>query len=238
MSEKKYSHKQMKKLMKEDEVATFADKTIKWMKENKTTVWGGVIVLILAVAVYVASNSYISNKTEKSETAFSKASKIFYYAPKKGEQPKYKDKNEQYQKALEEFKKIAEGSYTSSVKLRAKYFEALCYLNLNNVPEAEKLLKSLLNESDYPLKTPVSLCYARILVNSGELDKAVSILDNLLKQDTYKNPVKDYELLEKSKILVKQGKKEEAKELLNQIILDYPDSAYATDAKKEKENIS
>ncbi len=238
MAEKKYSHKQMKKLMKEDEVASFLDKTIKWGKENKTAVYGIVIALFVVIAGYVAITSYTTNKMEKSELAFSKATEIFYYKPKKNEAPKYKNKEEQYKTAMEEFKKLESGNYTDSVKMRAKFYEALCYLNLNNTPDAEKILESLYTKAPYPLKTTVGLTLANIKSNTGELDKAISILETLLKQDTLNNPVKDYELLKKSKILVKQGKLEEAKELLNQLILDYPDSPFATDAKKEKENIS
>ncbi len=238
MAEKKYSHKQMKKLMKEDEVATLVDKVIKWGKENKTLVYGIAIAIIAAVAIYVAVNSYTTNKTEKSEFAFSKATEIFYYKPKKNETPKYKNKEEQYKAALKEFKSLEKGNLTESVKLRAKFYEALCNLNLNNTTEAEKILENLFNTAPYPFKTTVGLTLANIKSNTGELDKAINILDTLLKQDTLKNPVKDYELLKKSKILVKQGKLKEAKELLNQLILDYPDSAFATDAKREKENIS
>ncbi|BBB32387.1 hypothetical protein TTHT_0823 [Thermotomaculum hydrothermale] len=238
MAEKKYSHKQMKKLMKEDEVASVVDKVLSWGKENKTLVYGIVIAIFAAIAIYVAVTSYSTNKTEKSELAFSKATEIFYYKPKKNEAPKYKNKEEQYNKALEEFKKLEKENLTKSVKLRAKFYEALCYLNLNNIGEAEKILENLYNSAPYPFKTTVALTLVNVKSNSGELDKAIAILDNLMKQDTFKNPVKDYELLKKSKILVKQGKLEEAKELLNQLILDFPDSAFATDAKKEKENIS
>ncbi len=238
MAQKKYSHKQMKKLMKEDEMATLVDRVIKWSKENTKLVVGisiGVIVLIL---VYVALTSYTSNKIEKSEYALSKAYKIFYYKPSPGKPSKYKNEKERYEKALEKFKEIAKGNFTDSVKSRAKFYEALCYLNLNNEPEAEKILEKLYNNSDYPFKTIVGITLANIKANTGEIKKAIDILDTLLKQGTFKNPVKDYTLLKKSKFLVKEGKLKEAKELLNQLILDYPDSPFATDAKKEKENIS
>ncbi len=238
MAEKKYSHKQMKKMMKEDEVASFVDKTLKWGKENKGLVYGIVIAVIIAVAAYVAITSYTSNKVEKSELAFSKASKIFYYQPGKNETPKYKSKKEQYIKAMEEFKKLETGNYTDSVKLRAKFYEGLCQLNLNNTPEAEKILEKLYGNSPYPLKTTVGLTLANIKANTGEIDKAIKILDTLMQQNTYNNPVKDYEMFKKAKMLEKAGKLKQAKELLNQLILDFPDSAFATDAKREKENIS
>ncbi len=238
MAEKKYSHKQMKKLMKEDEVATFVDRVIKWGQDNKTTVYGVVIALFVAIGLYVAITSYTSSKVEKSELAFSKATEIFYYKPQKNEKPKYKNKEEQFKAALEEFKKLEKGSYTKSVLLRAKFYRALCLLNLNNTVEAEKILEDLFSKAPYPLKTTIGLTLANVKSNTGELDKAINILDTLLKQDTLKNPVKDYEILNKSRILVKEGKLKEAKELLNQLILDYPDSPFATDAKKEKEDIS
>ncbi len=238
MAEKKYTHKQMKKLMKEDEVATIVDKTIKWVKDHKTTVYGIIIAIFAAVAIYVAVSSYSNKKMEQSELAFSKATEIFYYKPEKGKPSQYKSQKEQYEKALEEFKKIASGDYTKSVKLRANYYEAVCYLNLNNPAEAEKTLEKLFNQADYPFKTVVGLTLANVKSNTGEIEKAIEILDTLLKQDIIKNPAKDYELLKKSKFLVKEGKLKEAKELLNQLILDFPDSPFATDAKKEKENLS
>jgi len=238
VAEKKYTHKQMKKLMKEDEVATIVDKTIKWAKDNKTTVYGIIIAVLAAITIYVGVNSYTTKKTEKSELALSKATEIFYYKAEKGKQPKFASKKEQYEKALEEFKKIAAGDYTKSVKFRAKYYQAICYLNLNNPAEAEKTLEELFNEANYPFKSVVGLTLANVKSNTGEIEKAIEILDTLLKQDIIKNPAKDYELLKKSKFLVKEGKLKEAKELLNQLILDFPDSPFATDAKKEKENIS
>jgi len=238
VAQKKYSHKQMKKLMKEDEVATFVDRTIKWGKENKAKVYGIVIALFVSIAAYIAITSYTSNKIEKSELAFSKATEIFYYKPKRGETSKYKTKKEQYEAALKSFKEIDKGNFTESVKLRAKYYVGVCYLNLNNPGEAEKVFKEVFDKANYPLKTPVGIALTNVMVNTGELGKAIEIVDELLKQDTIKNPVKDYELLKKSKILVKQGKIDRAKEILNQIILDFPESPFATDAKKEKENIS
>ena len=191
MAEKKYSHKQMKKMMKEDEVASFVDKALKWGKENKGLVYGIAIAVIVAVAGYVAITSYTSNKVEKSELAFSKASKIFYYQPKRNETPKYKSKKEQYTKAMEEFKKLETGNYTDSVKLRAQYYEGLCNLNLNNTAEAEKILEKLYGNSPYPLKTTVGLTLANIKANTGEIDNAIKILDALMQQNTYNNPVKD-----------------------------------------------
>jgi outer membrane protein assembly factor BamD (BamD/ComL family) len=237
VANKKLSRKQMKKMMHEDEFASTMDKVLEWAKKHKAAVIGGFVALFAIAGIYVTAVSYNKSMNENSELALSKAIKIIKYQPKQGEVSKYPSKKEQLQAAIKEFKAIYEGKYTKSVKQRAGYYLATSYLEQEDTEKCAKILGDLYTSSSYPFKSLVAVKYSGILQDRGDLKKAMEVLDGLSEKNLDKNLTVDYVMLLKAKLLVKMSKLEEAKQLLNQLISDYKNSVYVTDAKQELEKI-
>jgi len=233
VANKKISRKQMKKMMHEDEFASTMDKVLHWAQKHKVVVIGGFIGIFVIAGIYVTAVSYNQSRISSSEIELSKAVSIIQYQPKKGEVSKYPTKLEQLDAAMKALQLVADGNYTESVKQRASYYLATAYLEKNDMENCTKILEKLYNNASYPFKSLVAIKYSGILQDSGDLKKSLEVLNGLTEKNMDKNLTIDYVLFLKAKTLVKMSKNEEAKQLLNQLINNFKESVYLSDAKTE-----
>lgn len=237
MVDKKLSRKQMKRKMQEDDFASTMDIVLTWANKHKVIVIGGFISIFVIAGIYVTAVSYNKSRQINSELALSKAMKIISYQPKQGEISKYPSKKEQLEAANNELKAVADGNFTESVKQRAAYFLATTYLEKDDMENSAKILDELYNKATYPLKSLVAIKYSGVLQDRGDLKKALEVLNGLTETNMDKNLTSDYVLLLKAHLLTKMSKNEDAKQLLEQLINDYKDSPYVSEAKKELEKL-
>ncbi len=234
----KYSHKKMKRMMKEDDFASGMDKLLKWVRANRGLVIAAAVVLFLAVTVYVVGSSYIQGKQNKSERALAGALEIIYYQPAQGETPKYESPEKQHEAALAELDHVMDLGPTESVAERVRYYRADIYLQMNEEDKAIEQLDQLMKEAALPFKVLVAIKYAGVLENRGELDKAVSELDEVLNVPMKDGLVLDYALLMKGRILLRKGQTEAARLAFDKLVTDYPESRYVTQAQDELDKIN
>lgn len=234
----KYSHKKMKRMMKEDEFASSMDKLLKWVQENRGLVIGAAIVLFAAVAVYVIGTSYMENKRNKSERAIADALEIIYYQPRQGQESRYATPEEQFDAAMAELDHVMDMGPTDSVADRVAYYRTELYLKMDQEDQAIEELKTLMEETEPPFKVLVAIKYAGVLENRGELENAVAVLDQVLDVPLKDGLVLDYALLMKGRMLLRKGQTEAARMALDKLVTDYPESRYATQAQDELDKIN
>ncbi len=233
MAQKKYSHRRMKKMMKEDEFASTIDKLLNWIKPHKTVAISGLVALFVIVGIYVIATSYISNRQDSSEKIMSEALDVYYYQPVKGEKPKYESPGAQQEAALKALQHVLDQKPTKSVAQRARFYMAADYVKLHRVDKALKILSELFAEADYPFKALVGVKYAALLKDQGKLDDALKIYNELAEKDISADTVKDYVLLQKGKLLKQMGKTDEAKATFNSLVDQFKRSRYAQEARSQ-----
>jgi len=233
VAQKKYSHRRMKKMMKEDEFASTIDKVINWMKPHKKTVISGLVLLFAVVGVYVIANSYTHNRQDSSERMMSKALELYYYHPAKGETPKYETPKAQREAALKEFQHVLNEKPVRSVALRARFYMAADYIKLNQMDKALETLSSLFADADYPFKALVGIKYAALLQNQGKQEEALKVYNEMAGKDISMNTIKDYVLLQKGMLLKKMGKLDEARAAFNILVEQFQNSRYEKEAKSQ-----
>jgi len=233
VAQKKYSHRKMKKMMREDEFASTIDKVINGIKPHKTIAVSGVVLLFVVVGIYVIATSYTHNRQDSSEKMMSKALEIYYYQPAKGETPKYETPRAQQEAALKEFEHVIDEKPTRSVAKRARFYMAADYIKLNQLDKAIETLSALFAESDYPFKALVGVKYAALLQNQNKLEDALKVYDQMADKDISQNTIKDYVLLQKGKLLKKMGKLDEAKAAFNILVEQFQNSRYEKEAQSQ-----
>ncbi len=233
MAQKKYSHRRMKKMMKEDEFASTIDKVIIWMKPHKTAVISGLVLLFVVVGIYVIATSYTHSRQDSSEKMLSNALDIYYYQPAKGETPKYETPRAQQEAALKEFQHVIDEKPTSSVAKRTRFYMASDYVKLHQIDKALEMLSNLFADADYPFKALVGAKYASLLEEQGKPEEALKIYNQLAEKDISQDTIKDYVLFQKGKLLKKMGKLDEAKAAFNTLVEQFENSRYEKEAQSQ-----
>jgi predicted negative regulator of RcsB-dependent stress response len=204
-----------------EKLSSFKD-TIK-ERRKATLKYGGVfLVILIAVVLFL----FYSHTSEKKARALQYEAYKIYHGAQRLEAP---NRDEQYRKALETFKK-AYGAKESPITL---FYIAACYSELKKYDDALKTLKEFIKEYSNEERF-IPLAYhkmAMVYLKKGDVNEAMKTLDSLsnLKSDIYK----DLALIEYGRLLENSGRKDEAKKKYEELVKRYPDSPFIEEAKSK-----
>jgi predicted negative regulator of RcsB-dependent stress response len=230
--------KVIKKRMPKKTVAAEADMKDKLaglkdtLKERQKSVlkYGmGVLVIIIAIISFLLYN-YTSQK--KARTFEYEAYKI-YYNEYQGQSV---NKEEQYKKALDIFKK----AYDIRKSPFSLFYIADCYYELGKYDDALKTLKDFIQRYSKEDRF-IPLAYqkmAMVYIKKGDINEAMKTLDTLYNLNT--NIFKDFALMEYGRLLEKEGKLDEAKKKYQELTAKFPNSPFIDEAKAKlsEKNVS
>ncbi len=193
------------------------------LKERQKTVlrYGiGVLVVLIAIGGILVYSHTSQKKAKRFEY---EAYKIYYT----NTQMQTANKEDQYQKALDLFKK----AYDTKKSPISLFYIAACYYQLGKYDDALKTLKDFTQRysSDERL---IPLAYQKMAmayIRKGDINEAKKTLDSLynLKGDIYK----DFALIEYARILEKEGKLDEARKKYEELVTKFPNSPFKDEAK-------
>lgn len=193
------------------------------LQERQKTVLKYGAILLVAILAVSGFFLYYHTSGKKARMIEYEAYKIYH-----GDyQPQPLSREEQYQKALDMFKK----AYDTKKSPARLFYIAACYDELGRYDDALKTLKEF-TERYKAEERFMSLVYqkmAAIYIKKGNTDEAMKTLDALyhLKSDIYK----DYALMEYARILEKSGKIDEAKKKYEELTTKFPNSPFSDEAK-------
>ncbi len=134
----------------------------------------------------------------------------------KGPTAVFRDESLKYQAAAKEFSSIVSGYSYSKVSIIARYYLGLTQLKLAETDEAVKNLETVANNSK---GRTVGYLAKRVLARhyeeSGNLEEAKKILESMIADTQYDLPKEDLSI-QLSRILVAEGKNEEAIKVLQE----------------------
>jgi predicted negative regulator of RcsB-dependent stress response len=181
-----------------------------------------VIVLLLALGVY-GGLQYLDRMEAKAQETLGKGID-FFHAPvtadatddpyAKGSVPTFRSDLAKYKAAAKEFSAIVDGRSFGKITVVARYYLGLSQLQIGQKQEAIRNLESVSSDSkERTLGYLAKRVLATEYLNSGNHKGAREILDSLIKDPKCQLPKEDLSL-QLSKVLVAQGKRDEAIKVL------------------------
>jgi len=200
--------------LKEDPFANFIESVIDKLNEFKKeilTVIGviAVIAIILIVILIIRSGS-----VEKDNRIFADALKI---------------KNSSIFSIDEKIEKLSALEPKKGISSSVSFFLASLYYEKGNIEAAQKILAEFKGSNVKLIKDEKKLLEADILLAGKEDKKGLDILHKLLS-DSRSEISKDFLLLKISKIQIKLGISESAKENLIRLLSEFPQSIFQREA--------
>ncbi len=178
-------------------------KTEAFFEKNKKAIIAAVVAVVVVVVCAIMLNSYyFTPRAEKASTELAKSQELF------GQQ--------QYDKALEGFKKVAADYGSTDAGNLANLYVGICQANLGKWQEAVDALEAFSGKGDKMVSPAAEGALGNAYANLKQLDKAVEHLVKAAKMAD-NNSLSPTYLIQAGEILESQGKKEEALKLYQQV---------------------
>lgn len=232
--------KELKKSIKEDEFLSGMEIAWNWWKANEKLAKAGVAALAVALILAVGL-SMLSSRRERDLAASFDAAMRVYETPLtsevQGAPPPgvtlFATRSEKYTKAAAAFDGVERSHPSHVLGRRARYYAALCRLELGDAEGARKALKAL---ADAAPASSLEGALARIGLadadrRSGALDKAVESYRALSDEAALGMP-RDYVIMSLASTLETAQRTTEAAASYRRLYEQYPDSVYAPEAQR------
>lgn len=185
-------------------------KTEAFFDKNKKAIICGVIAIIVIIAgIILCKTYYLTPRENKASTELAKSQTLF--------------DQQQYDKALEGFQKVAADYGSTDAGNLAQLYIGICQANLGKWQEAVDALESFSGKGDQMISPAAEGALGNAYANLNQLDKAVEHLKKAAKMAD-NNTLSPVFLIQAGEILESQGKKADALELYQQIKEKYQNS--------------
>jgi predicted negative regulator of RcsB-dependent stress response len=214
-----------KEILAEDPVHETLVQLIEFFRENSKKIGiVAAILVILALGIY-GGIQYLDRMELKTQEQLGKGIDFFHAEVTadaaddpygKGTTPLFKSDLAKYKAAAKEFSAIVNGHSFGKISVVAQYYLGLSQLRTNQEPEAIRNLEAVSNNSkDRTLGFLAKRVLATEYFESGNQKGAREILESLIKDPQCQLPKGDLSL-QLSRVLVAQGKREEAIKVLRE----------------------
>lgn len=184
----------------------------------------GAVALVVALGIY-SGLLFLEKKETQAQELLGRGID-FYHAEidpeatenpyEKGSTAVFKDESSKYQAAAGEFSSIISGYGYSKLSVVARYYLGLTQLKQGETEDAVKNLQTAANNSkDRTVGYLAKRVLARHYEESGDYGEAKKILESMINDANYDLPKEDLSI-QLSRILVAEGKKDEAVKVLQE----------------------
>ena len=186
--------------MKHDALVDNAHSALGWLEEHKYEAILFAAVLIAVVAIGIGSVMFYQHRQEQASVAFGAAMDIYsapVSQPGTPAQPgvrTYPSGAARAQAANTQFLKVADDYGSTDSGKNALYFSGLCYLEMGQVPNAEKTLKQVVRDGDKNLAALGNLALANLYRQNGQTSNAIQLLNQLATHPTTAVPASQAKL--------------------------------------------
>ena len=137
--------------------------------------------------------------------------------------------------ALPQLMKAADAYPSTEAGIAARYHAAAVLASLGRYPEAEQRFQEVVNQAGslvYGRTAKLGLADAQVM--QGKYDSAIKIYQEATTDPKSQLPL-DGVLMQLGRAYMKAGKKNEAAHAFTRVVEEFPQSAYAADARREME---
>ena len=234
--------KDLKKQIKRDELVTGYERARVAFDEHEGEIKIAALVLVVLAVGAFALRHFSTQRDRDAREALSAAVQT-YRAPVASEGPSedgaptvFQTPEEKYRKALTEFEGVERRYGSNQAAIRARYYTALCRIELGQNDEAEKTLRDLAARKDGEALEPAlaRLALADLHARLGRIDQAVDGYKQIADDAGFPLP-RDHALHSLAKLYEKTSKPAEAQAAYRQLIEKFPESTYTAEAKQRAE---
>jgi hypothetical protein len=228
--------------IKQDELVSGLEKAAVWVGAHRDEIRIGAGVLVVLLAAGGALGYFQGQRAKEADRAFRDALTTFE-APVASDIPPGADRpsgqvfatpDEKYKTAAAAFDGVERRFGSSTTGLRAKYYAALCRIQLGQNAEAEKALKEIQSRGGSLEPELARLALAGLYRRSHEVDKAVEAYRGMATNPTASVP-RDYALISAAQTLEDAKRWSEARAAYRQVFEEYPASVFASEARARVE---
>ncbi len=233
--------KELKQQIKQDELVSGLEHAWKWIQANRGNVRKSGIAA-LGLIVFVAGGFAFQNRrTHSAEKALNEALRL-YETPLASEVAagaapagsiSFPSAAEKYKKAAAAFDGVERAYPTLDAGVRARYYGALCRIELGDFETAKKTLQVIADRQDVGALEPAlaRLALADIERKTGAVDKALETYRALADDATGVMP-RDHALMTLAVTLEDARRLPEAYVSYQRLVEQFPSSVYAAEARR------
>ena len=178
-------------------------KTEAFFEKNKKAIIIAVVAIIAVIVCAILANTYyFQPRQQEASTELAKSQELF--------------QQEQYDKALAGFQKVASDYSSTDAGNLAQLYIGLCQANLGKWQEAVNALEQFSGQDDQMITPAAEGALGNAYANLNQLDKAVEHLKKAAKMAD-NNSLSPTFLIQAGEILESQGKKDEALKLYQEV---------------------
>jgi tetratricopeptide (TPR) repeat protein len=234
--------KHLKKQIKEDEFVTWFAKTEAAIESHSDQVKVALIV-VLVLAVGAGALTYFRSQRDQGAAEAMRVAEETFRAPLTSDAsaaaatgPKFASAEEKYRQALTQFESVDRSYGSHRLGERARYYAALCRIQLGQLDEAEAALKTLASDRGGSALEPdlARLALADVQRRKGQLDQAADTYKQVVEDQKSALP-RDHALMNLAQLYEKAQRVDEALAAYQRLTQDYPSSAYASEAQRRVE---
>lgn len=203
-----------------------------------------VLVAVAVLAIGAAALSYFRTQRDREVHEAMATAMETFRAPVASESPagpntptpRFATPAEKYQKAQAEFEGIARKYGSGEMGTRARYYQALCKIELNQLDDADAILRDIASKSGGETLEPAlaRLAEADIARRRGQVDRATEGYKKIVDDPSTPVP-RDHALMSLAQTLEEARRLNEAKAAYQRLVDEFPASTYVSDARKRVE---
>jgi tetratricopeptide (TPR) repeat protein len=229
----------LKRQIKQDELVTGYEQVGSWTRahndEIRATLVGVLVLALVAGGLWY----YRSRREADAEQRFDEALQT-YSAPvgTNAGVGGFATSQERFKKALAAFEGLAQRFSGMAAGRRARYYVALCRIELADYDAAERALREQASEPE-GAHGPVEASLARLALaqlerRRGAFDRAVEAYQKLVEDERTSLP-RDHVLMALGQTLEEAHRRKDALGAYRRLVDEYPESPYASEARSRAE---
>jgi predicted negative regulator of RcsB-dependent stress response len=230
--------KNLKKAMKEDELVSWVQHT-RDFAQGRGDALRVVLIVVLVLTIGGGALSYFRAQRDREASASLASALEIYRAPAASEaQPgetvnsRFATPAEKYRQALTELEGIERRHGSQPAGVRARYYAALCKIELGQVDDAEATLKAIAGSPGDGLEPGLArLALADLQRRKGQVENAAQTYNQII-DDVQSVVPRDHALMSLARMLEDVRRLPDAQVAYRRLLVEYPSSSYAGEAQK------
>lgn len=230
-------NKQLKQQIKQDELVTGVEHAAGFLRAHQQEAKVTIAAIVVAGLAIGGFTYYRQSREADASRAFAAALETFH-APVAGETPegagaaRFATAAEKWKAAVGEMDGVERRYGSLEAGKRARYYAALCRLELGEIATAEKVLQELAQGDKAAIDPALArLALADAYRRSGKLDQAISTYNQMIDDTALALP-RDHVLMTLSHTLEDAKRLPEAGASYRRLANEFPESPYASEARQ------
>ena len=233
--------KELKQQIKQDELLSGIDHAWKWLQANRARAQNIALAALGLIVLVAGALAFQSHRTHAANLALDEAQHV-YETPLAAEvtaggapagSASFPSAAEKYKKAAAAFDGVERAFPTLAAGLRARYYGALCRIELGDYETARKTLQVIADRQQPGALEPTlaRLALADIARRTGAVEKALETY-RALAEDASGVVPRDHALMTLAVTLEDASRRAEAYASYERLVEQFPNSVYAAEARR------